>query len=113
MGLTSGLGGTRATCVHGEGEPRMAGPGRTGGRARLWASRAGRCELGRASGWAGRVGFASLRRGGVGGLWAGRAPVSSCSRGPRRFVSEGRVRPRSLPVPVGVQDLRDGVNVIC
>lgn len=69
----------------GKGLPEWQG--RDGRRAGLWASRAGRCELGRASGWAGRVGFASR---GWGASGQGGVPVAAESRGPRRRVSERR-----------------------
>lgn len=87
----------------------MAGPGQAGGRARLRASRASRCELGEGFrvGWSSRVRFPSL-----GGLRGGEALLSRRrAGGPRGGASgplpggaggaEGGVRPPSLPVPAG------------
>lgn len=88
------------------------GRARTGGRARLRASRAGRCELGEGFrvGRPSRVSFPSP---GTSGREGPRRRGASRPVEPRRApclaTAERGVRPRSLRVPVRVQDLRDGV----
>ena len=80
VGLTPGRGGTRATSgVQGRGAPN--GRAGAGGRARLRASRASRCELGEGFrvGWSSRVRFPSL-----GGLRAGRDAPSRRRAGPAK-----------------------------
>lgn len=80
VGLTPGLGGTQATSARGEGAPRMAGPGPADERDCGRHAPAG-VSWGRASGWAGRVEFASRRWG-----TSGQRGVPAESRGPRKRV---------------------------
>lgn len=84
----------------------MAGPGRAGARGSGRHAPAG-VSWGRASGWAGPGGFASRSWGASAG---GGGPRRGGEPRPARRVAEGGVRPRSLPVPACVQDLRDGLN---
>ena len=94
----------------GRGAPN--GRAGTSGRARLRASRAGRCELGEGFrvGWSSRVRFPSPGDLGAGRGTRGEPRPSEARRGPCLAVAERGGRPRSLPVPTCVQDLRDGVN---
>lgn len=94
----------------GRGDPN--GRAGTGRRARLRASRAGRCELGEGFrvGWSSRVRFPSLGDLGAERGRRGEPRPAEARRGPCLAVAEGGGRPRSLPVPTCVQDLRDGVN---
>lgn len=110
VGLTPGRGGTLARSALGAGAPGMAGSGRAGARGGGGRHAPAGVSWGRASGWAGQVEFASRRRGtsrpGRGPHRGGEPRPTEARRGPLR------VRPRSLPVPTCVQDLRDRVNAL-